>query len=152
MKKLLFTLYVTIFVAGAILTGCNSPTQKEENAEDKVQESKVPVLNTKSDMYLTQQDSLTVLQQFKAEYDKKIIANEKRAEELKTSFADATKENKAIYEKKLAGLEKRNNEMKIKLAEYKEEGTDQWQTFKSEFKRDMDELGKALADFTVSKT
>ncbi|MDZ7774555.1 MAG: hypothetical protein U5L09_02540 [Bacteroidales bacterium] len=40
--------------------------------------------------------------------------------------------------------------MKIKLSGYKENKTDQWQTFKSEFKRDMDELGKAFSDFVVS--
>jgi hypothetical protein len=152
MKKLLFTLSVTIFVAGAILTGCNSPTQKGENAEEKVQESKVPVLNTKSDLYLTQKDSLTVFQQFKAEYEKQFSANEKRVAELKTSFVGATKENKVIYENKLAVLEKRNSEMKVKLAEYKEDGIDKWQIFKTEFKSDMDELGKAFAGFTVSKT
>jgi len=49
-------------------------------------------------------------------------------------------------------LENRNSELKIKLADYKEDETKQWQTFKSEFKRDMDELGKAFADFTVSNT
>ncbi len=40
--------------------------------------------------------------------------------------------------------------MKIKLADYKEDGTEKWQIFKTEFKSDMDELGKAFADFTVS--
>ena len=148
MKKILFTLAVTAFITGTFLTGCMPSSKKGENAEVKEQNAKVPVLNTKSDLNISQQDSLTVFQQFKADYDKKIIANEKRTAEIKTSFADATKENKAIYEKKLAGLEKRNSELKIKLADYKEEGADQWQTFKSEFKSDMDELGKAFSDFT----
>ena len=47
-------------------------------------------------------------------------------------------------------MEKRNSELKIKLDNYKEDGTDKWQIFKTEFKSDMDELGKAFADFTVS--
>lgn len=152
MRKILFTLAVTAFITGTFLTGCMPSSQKDENAEVKEQNAKVPVLNTKSDLNISQLDSLTIIQQFKAEYDKKIIANEKRTTEIKTSFADATIENKAIYEKKLAGLEKRNSELKIKLADYKEEGADQWQTFKSDFKSDMDELGEAFADFTVSNT
>ncbi|MCG6190954.1 MULTISPECIES: sll1863 family stress response protein [Maribellus] len=152
MKKILFTLAATAFITGTFLTGCLSSSEKTKDTENKVQDVEVPILNTKSDLDITQQDSLTALQQFKAKYDEKIIDNEKRTAELKTSFADATKENKGIYEKKLAELEKRNNELKIKLADYKEEGTDQWQIFKSEFKKDMDELGKAFSDFTVSNT
>ncbi len=148
MKKILFTLAVITFIAGAILTGCNSPTQKEE----KVKETKGAVININSDLNLTQNDSLTVFQQFKVEYEKQISANEKRVAEIKTSFADATRENKVIYEKKLVVLEKRNSEMKIKLTEYKDDGTDKWQIFMTEFKSDMDELGKAFAGFTVSKT
>ena len=151
MKKILFTLAITAFITGTFLSGCMPSSQKGENVEVKEADLKAPVLNTKSEMYLTQEDSLTALQQFKAEFDKRITANEVRTAELKISFADATKENKDIYEKQLAGLEKRNNELKIKLADYKEERTDQWESFKTEFNSDMDELGKAFSDFTVNK-
>ncbi len=149
MKKILFTLAVTAFITATSLSSCLPSSQKGENVEVKEVELKVPLINTKSEMYVTEEDSLTALQQFKAEYDKKIIVNEKRAAELKTSFADATKENKATYEKKLAELEKKNNDLKTKLSDYKEDGTEKWQIFKKSFKTDMDELGKALADFTV---
>ena len=149
MKKILFTLAVTAFITATSLSSCMSSSPKDENVDVKEVELKAPVIPTKSEMYITHNDSLTALQQFKAEYEKKIIANEKRAAELKTSFADATKENKAIYEKKLAELEKKNNDLKTKLSDYKEDGTEKWQMFKKSFKTDMDELGKALADFTV---
>jgi hypothetical protein len=152
MKRILFTLAVTTFIASSIFTGCNSPTQKTENAEENVQETKVPVLNNESDLYLTQKDSLSTFQQFKANYEKQINANEKRVAEIKMSFADANKETKAIYNKKLAGLEKRNSDLKTKLAEYKDDGAGNWQIFKIEFKSDMDDLGKAFSDFTVSNT
>ncbi len=50
-------------------------------------------------MDLTQKDSLTAYQQFKVEFDKQIIANEKSIAELKASFADANKENKAFMKR-----------------------------------------------------
>lgn len=151
MKKILFTLAVTAFITGTFLTGCMPSSQKGENVEVKEADLKAPVLNTKSEMYPTQEDTLTALQQFKAEYNKKITANEVRTAELRKNFTDASKENKAIYEKKLADLEKRNNELKMKLADYKEEGTDQWESFKTKFNSDIDELGKAFSDFKVNK-
>ena len=49
----------------------------------------------------------------------------------------------------MAEFEQKNNDMKRKLEDYKEEGIEQWNSFKSEFKKDLDELGKALKNLTV---
>jgi len=150
MKKIVFTLAATAFFAGILFTSCNSPSQKIENAEQDVLDAKEAVIDARSDLNVARQDSVTEFQQFKTEFQNKISANEKSIAGLKLSIADESRENKVLYEKKIAELEERNNDMKIKLAEYKEGETDQWQTFKSEFKRDMDELGKAFSDFTVN--
>jgi hypothetical protein len=77
-----------------------------------------------------------------------IITNEKSIAGLKLSIEDASRENKVHYEEKLAELEEKNNDLKIKLAEHKEGETDQWQTFKMDFKREMDELGNEFSEFT----
>lgn len=39
--------------------------------------------------------------------------------------------------------------MQKKMADYKADGKDSWAKFKEEFNHDMDELGKALKDFTI---
>ncbi|MBN1821920.1 MAG: hypothetical protein JW833_14455 [Prolixibacteraceae bacterium] len=152
MRKILFMLAATTFIAGAIFTGCNSPSQKLENAEENVIDAKKAVLDAQSDLNQARQDSITEYQQFKIEFENKIIANEKSIEELRTKIVSAGKEDKILYETKLTELQKRNYELKIKLDSYEESGTDQWQSFKLEFKHDMDELGKAFSDFTVSNT
>jgi predicted RNase H-like nuclease (RuvC/YqgF family) len=89
-------------------------------------------------------------QQFRIVYDNKIMANEKSIAELKTNIAGAKEENKVLYQKKLAELERRNNDLKIELNNSKSEGADEWLKFKTEFKNDMDDLGKSFADFTVT--
>lgn len=150
MKKIVFKLAATVFIAGLLFTSCNSQSQKIENAEDNLQDKKEAVIDAKIDLTQARQDSVTEFQQFKTEFQNQIIANEKTIAGLKVSIADASQEDKALYEKKLAEMEEKNNDLKVKLAEYKEEETDQWKTFKLEFKRDMDELGKAFSDFTVS--
>lgn len=150
MKKIILTLAVTAFITGSILTGCLSPSQKVKNAEDKLKDKQEAVLDAKNDLNLAQQDSLTEMQQFKIKFENQIGAYEKSIADLKVSIDDTNKENKALLQKKLDELERRNNELKVKLADYKDEGTDKWQTFKSEFKHDMDELGKAFTGFTVN--
>src|SRR5690606_792064 len=121
-----------------------------ENAEDKVLDAKEAVIDAKIDLTLARQDSISEFQQFKTDFQNKIAVNEKTIAGLKLSIEGANQENKVLFEKKLVELEEKNNDLKIKLAEYKEEDTDQWEAFKLEFKHDMDELGKAFSDFTVS--
>lgn len=149
MKKNVFTLAATAFSAVVILTSCNSSSQKIDNAEDKLDDARESVIDAKSDLNMALQDSITEFQQIKTEFQNQIIANEKSIAGLKLSFEDASQENKILYEKKLAELEEKNTKLKIQLAEYNEGETDQWEKFKSEFKRDMDELGKAFSDFTI---
>jgi len=151
MKKIVSTLAATMFVAGILLTSCFSPSQKIDNAEKKVMDAKEAVIDAQIDLNQVRQDSITEFQQFNTEFQNQIIANEKSIAALKLSFVGASRENKALYEKKLAELEEKNNNLKIKLAEHNEGDTDKWQSFKSDFKRDMDELGKAFSDFDVKE-
>jgi hypothetical protein len=81
--------------------------------------------------------------------EEKFIAYEKIIEEFKAKIASEAKEDLSIYEKKLAALEQKASDMKKKLVEYKEEGKEQWDSFKLKFNNDLEELGKALKNFTV---
>jgi hypothetical protein len=81
--------------------------------------------------------------------EEKISSYEKSIGELKARIANGTKENLAKYEKKLVELEQKTSDMKKKLEKYKEEGKDKWDSFKLKFNHDLDELGKALKNFTV---
>lgn len=150
MKKLVSTLAATAFFAGILFTGCNSSSNKIDNAEDKVMDAKEAVIDAQIDLNQARQDSITEFEQYKTKYQNQIIANEKSIAELRVGFVGASQENKALYEKKLTELEEKNRRLKIKLAEHNEEGTAQWRTFKTEFQRDMDELGKAFSEFEDS--
>jgi hypothetical protein len=67
---------------------------------------------------------------------------------IKSSKIDA--KNKATYQKKISELEQKNAKLKSDLADYKDESPDKWTSFKIEFNHDMNELGKAIKDFTVN--
>ena len=53
------------------------------------------------------------------------------------------------YAKKINELEQKNREIKEKVNTYKNEASDDWETFKKEYNRDMDDLGRSLKNFTV---
>jgi hypothetical protein len=55
------------------------------------------------------------------------------------------------YAQKIAELEQRNIDLKKRLDDFSAEGEAQWETFKDEFTRDMDELGNAFKDFTIEE-
>lgn len=139
MKKTIFVHAVSLFIAGTMITSCQQSGNKVEDARENVVEANQELKQAISDS----------VQQFKRESEAKISAYDRNIAELKVKIALEKKEDKALYEKNLAELEQRNKEMKRKLAEYKAEGKDDWNSFRYEFKRDMDELGQSLKDFTV---
>ena len=81
--------------------------------------------------------------------EEKISSYEKTIDELKAKIAQETKENIAKYEKKLAELEQKTSDMKKKLEEYKRGGKEKWDSYKFKFNHDINELEKALKNFTV---
>jgi hypothetical protein len=81
--------------------------------------------------------------------EEKIGSYEKIISDFKAKITSETKDDIAKYEKKVAELEHKASDLKRKLMEFKEEGKDKWDSFKIKFNHDLDELGKALKNFTV---
>jgi len=136
MKNILSILVAIAFVAGTMLIGCNSPDKKAETSQEIIRDAQQNV----AEANLALKDAI---EQFKKESEEKLIANEK-------NIAAIQAKNLAMSENKLAELEQKNNELKEKLANYKAEGNEHWNSFKSEFSHDMNELGKAFSDLTVN--
>jgi len=144
MKKSIFTLALTTFVAGTILTSCSTPAQKVETAQDNVAKANED-LNKAQDNYAAD------VEKFRKESDEKIATNEKSIADFDARIAKEKKEVKAEYKKKIAALEQKNTDMKKRMDDYKADGKDKWETFKTEFNAEMNELGKSLNDLTTSK-
>ena len=138
---------LTGIVASMILTGCNSPAKKLENARDKVEEANEGVIEANKDLNSAQYDSV---QLFKKEAEEKIAANEKSIVDFKTRIAYQKAVDKIKYEKQIADLDQKNGDMRKSLADYQQQGKDKWVAFKHKFSHDMNELGKAFKQFTVS--
>ena len=94
MKNTILTLAVTVFMAGAILSGCKSSAEKVENARGKVQGAKDQVVEATKELNQALNDSI---QQFRKESEEKIITHEKIIAEFKAKIAKEKEETKEKY-------------------------------------------------------
>lgn len=142
MKKL-FT--IAAFILAAVFTGCKSPEEKVEKAKENVEEA-----NAKLD------DAQKALEQHKADVEKykqeiieQVAVNRKRIVELREAAAKAQKGTKEALTTQINELEERNDALEKRLVEFNDVRKEQWENFKMEFGRDMDELKAAIKDFAV---
>jgi len=151
MKKVIITLAVsTMLIAGAIFTSCKSPAQKEDAAKAKAEEAQQDLNSAQKDANAEAQKVATAEEwkAFKSESELKIKDNEIRIAELKAKMKKPGKVFDSMYEKKIDNLEQQNRDMRVRMDAYEKSQSD-WESFKTEFNHDMDELGKALKDLTV---
>jgi hypothetical protein len=142
MKKSMLILAACTCVAGAIMTSCNSSATKVDAARENV-------VQANQDLDQANKEYLADVENYKKETAARIASNDQTISDLKAGMAHEKRAVKAAYKKKVEELEQKNAEMKLKMEAYKAEGKDKWQTFKTEFSHDMDELGKAFKDLTV---
>jgi hypothetical protein len=144
MKKSILTFGLSIVMVGAIVTSCQSSVKKEDKTSDKTQ-------NTESDSVKVQQDTTSMYQKFINESEVRINTNEKSLAEIKAKIATEKKDQKAGYEKKLAQLEQKNQALKTKIIDNKDKQVSNWDNTQLEFRKDLEELGTAIADFFVKE-
>jgi chromosome segregation ATPase len=132
-----------MILTGAIFNSCQSPTQKQEAAQDNLKDAKQE-LNAADQKVATAEE----WSQFKSESELKIAANETRIAELKVRMNKPGEIFDKMYENKINSLEQQNKDLKARLEAY-EKSQSNWETFKREFNHDMDELGAALKDLAV---
>jgi hypothetical protein len=68
---------------------------------------------------------------------------------MKTKMKKTGKSIDEAYAKQIEALELKNKNIKLKVQEYKNDTNSDWQSFKEEYNRDMDELGTAMKNLTV---
>ena len=150
MKKTLFTLVITTFMAGTVLTGCQNTSKKEEAAQDNVEDARENLDDAKEEL----SDARAAATEkewndFKESTDSTIKQNEIRIAEMKTNMKKTGKSIDEMYAKQIEALELKNRNIKLKVQEYKNDTNSDWQSFKEEYNRDMDELGAAMKNLTV---
>ncbi len=142
MKKLIFTLSLTLLFTVASFTSCNTAAEKLDKAEEKA-------IKAKDDFNIAKEEYLADIENFKKETAAKIDSNKQKIAEFNVKIEYAKKDVKTYSLQQIVILEQKNSELKIKMDEYKADGKDNWESFKTAFNKDMNDLGEAFKNFTV---
>ena len=151
MKKIILTLAIaTTFMAGTILTGCQSSDNRDGDDHGMMHETQQDrqAMHNDANSDMPKMANADEWKTFKLESELKINNNEIRIKELTEKMNKPGTILDPLYARKIENLEQKNKDLKIKLETYETNHSD-WETFKREFNHDMDELGKALKDLTV---
>lgn len=128
----------------ASLTESCKPSPKEEAAKQNVEEAKEDLAQARKEANEEE------WQDFKQKMNAVIVKNDARIDELKQEIKKSGKSVNEEYDKKINALKEKNAELKVKMDTYKNDANSDWQTFKTEFNHDMDQLGNSLKDFTIN--
>ena len=144
MKKLfLFLAAITMVLAGASLTSCNTtPADKVTNAQKDVNQAN-------KDLDAANAAYLADIEKYRKETADKIMSNDKSIADFKARIENQKQNARSNYQKQLAELEQKNTDMKKKMEDYKADNKEKWEIFKTEFNHDMDELGNAFKGLTI---
>ncbi|MBN1398679.1 MAG: hypothetical protein JXA06_11665 [Bacteroidetes bacterium] len=144
MKNNIFAFTNIGLMIGILLTGCDKTSeQRKKNVNENVIDAEQKLENAQAEFEAE-------WQAFKSESEKTIAANEQKIDAFKKNMEKAGSIMKAKYIEQVAVLEQKNIDLKKKLADYKDEGQSKWQEFKTNFKNDMDAIGKTMTDLFSS--
>jgi hypothetical protein len=148
MKTTKFTLVALACIAVLGLSNCkNTPTEKAEGVDAAQENLEIAEQNYQEAVV----DSTNEYTRYKLESNEKLKANDQKIAELKANMKAKKLKDKTNYEIKLNELEQKNAKLKSSIADYKESDKNKWEIFKVNFKKDMDELGKAISNAAQEK-
>lgn len=141
-----FNLLVLIVITGLSCTmiSCESAKQKVTSAEENVAEAE-------KELEVAKDDYLADVEKHRILYLERIAANDQSIAEFNARVAKEKKEARAEYQNKIKELELKNSDMRKKMDEYKADGKEGWEKFKTEFEKDMNNLGVAITEFGNKK-
>ncbi len=140
MKKSILILASLMLITSSFLVSCNTSAEKVENAEQNVMEANQDLDNANIE-YLAE------VEEYRTQTADKIAANNKSIAEFKARIAVEKLDAQVAYNHKIIVLEQKNSDLKKKMDVFKAESKEQWENFKVEFSKDMDELGTAFGNF-----
>ncbi|MCW3072500.1 MAG: hypothetical protein JWO44_2390 [Bacteroidetes bacterium] len=128
------TIIVAAIAGMAVMSSCQTKEQKLENAQENVADANADLDQAR--------------REFREESENNLRENDMTIETYRANLKNEKEEMRAQYERKADSLEQRNKELRARLDSYKDDDKDneKWESFKREFKHDMDEMKTSLKD------
>lgn len=147
MKNSILIFTSLILCLGFLFVGCDSSAEKVIDARKGVKEAKNNVADAEFDLYVAKQDSTEEYKEFKRDAEDQIVKLEKKIAEIKLKISKEQKNQKSESMKLLTVLEQRIDMMKIELKDYQADKNNDWDLFRKDFNKNMDELGISISNF-----
>lgn len=151
MKKTIYSIALAL-IAGATFTACQPTNQQENETQADVESVKQDLEDVKNDTKQNAADLVSAAEwkTYKSNSQVTIDNYETRIAQLNEEIRRSGRTIDVVYEERINALEQRNKDLKAKMEAYEINQSD-WVTFKMEYDNNIDELGKALKDFTIIK-
>jgi hypothetical protein len=141
MKHSISILTTLTLIAGFILTACDSPSNKMQDAETSV-------IEADRDLEMAKSEVEAELMVYRSKNDERIMEYNRTIGEIKMKIEnESDMDIKVRMEEKLSEHEATHRNLEREMDNYKASGRDNWDNFKDSFSSRMDDLGDSLDDF-----
>jgi len=140
---------IVLFFSLALISSCMSNDQKKEDAQNKTQTALENLNAAQINENKVAQKVATEeeLKTFRLESELKIKSNEVSIAKLKLKMNQPGSSLDEVYARRIDSLQLKNQNLKTRMGNYEKIHTD-WGKFKSDFNRDLNQLGKTLNSLT----
>ena len=148
MKKSISTLVLLLLhVFGTLFTACQSAFQKEEadSAKEMAANQGITSSPLVANSLASKIPDTNEWETFRTEAEAKIRSNEMLLAELSVQLSEPGTTLDTLYTKRIKDLNKQNQAFINRLNAYEKNRSD-WETFKRDYKSDMEELEKVLKE------
>jgi uncharacterized protein YlxW (UPF0749 family) len=146
---------ILMFMSIAVISisSCTSTDQKKEEARNRTQVAldNLNVAQNNENKVAQKAATEDELKTFKLESELKIKNNEVSIAKLKLKMNNKGSALDEVYARRIDSLEIKNHNLKTRMSDYEKTHTD-WGKFKSDFNRDLNQLGKTLNSLTEEHT
>ena len=148
--KITIKMHPLFFGAIFALAGCQTAAEKNTDAMNDVSKAQDDLQSAKEAADIAEQNLLQNNEwiQFRKDALVQIEDNEKEIAILRIKKEKSSRTFDTLYGKRIDQLESDNKALKQRLNDYETSQSD-WEKFKTEFNRDMSNLGNALNDLTI---
>lgn len=141
MKNSIFMVTTITLIVAFVLSGCDSPSNKLENAETSVIEA-----NRDLEMAKTEVEAELVL--FRADNESQVMEYNRTISEIKQRIENETDMDVRVnLERELDEFEVSLRSLNSEMDNYRASGRENWDDFKGSFSNRMDNLGDSLDNF-----
>lgn len=148
MKKSIQALGIAALLMTPMLISCESQAQKDEKV--KAAQAELDQLTEDAADKAAKDKQKEEWALYKRETNDRIQANADRIADIRVKKSSAGKMMSAVHAAKIDALQTRNNDLRARLDAYEKENSD-WEVFKRDMKKELDEIGKTFEELGDGK-